>query len=304
VNPPTQSKPPEVFVNPDDDSFMDSIRKANLPWVKSVSRADGQVPFDFTISPSGQSQFIGLVNAADAPRMHVRLAPANVGLPDITDESPELQTFGARFLLTNDGGAILHIRGNNQLEMNATAENRHQTAAVEIPPSQKVQLAPSLVGVMRDNNVLVRWSAPQCQEQFLYRYDYLSNAKISRMALKTPYTSPDICAVSSNAKDIVLYGWLSQSPAKPPRLNMVNVSATSATVQTRTGDLPADVMDVTVYDHGEIAFSPNGKSVAMVLEQGDNAKVMAWSTTSSTVNPLLVHLTWKEPCKSDGPAAD
>lgn len=300
--PPTTRERPEIFVNPDEDSFLDSIRKGNHPWVKSVTRADGQTPFDLTLSPTGPSAIIGLVKSdAAGTTRKITLGPgAGAALADVIDDQPDVQTFNTRFVLTPDGRALLHIR-NNALELIATADNHRETIALESPPSSGgVMLRPSIVGVMRDANVVVRWSAPQCAEQYIYRYAYLTNltkSKINRMKISDPNTLPDVAAVSTNATGPVFYGWLSQLPGKRPVLKMLNITATAAVQTPRVGAIPADIGDASSYERGEIAFSPDGLKVAMLLEQSGSARVLEWGTSEPV--PLNLKLALAAPAQAD-----
>ena len=297
VNPPKQEKP-SVFVNPDDDSFTDSIRKNNFPWVKSVTRADGPTPFDYVVGSSGQSQFIGLVKSDFAKGRTVTLAPMNAAVPPFQDDSNDDSSFGARYVLTNDGKALIHLEADNVVEVIATAEKRHELIPLETPHST-IPLKPTLVGTSKGTTFAVRWAAPQATEQYVYRYDYLTKAKLSKATIpKDPYTTPAVCAVSDSEASPVLYAWLSQFPGRPPLLKIVNLQANATSMTPRTATFPVDIGDVTLFERGEMAFSPDASMVALVLEQGNTARVLAWPT-GNPVNSPGVRLTCKCPSATE-----
>jgi hypothetical protein len=284
VNPPKQDKS-TVFVNPDDDSFTDSIRKNNFPWVKSITRADGQATFDYTVSSSGQSQFIGLVKSDGAKGRTVMLAPMSAAVPPFQDDLNEDATFGARYVLTNDGKALIHLKADNMVEVIATAENRHETIPLEMPHST-VPLRPTLVGTSKGTTFVVRWAAPQATEQYVYRYDYLTKMKLSKATIpKDPFTTPAVCAVSDSESSPILYAWLSQFPGHAPMVKIVNLQANAASMTPRAATFPVDIGDVTLFERGELAFSPDASMVALVLEQGNTARVLAWGTGNPVNSP-------------------
>jgi hypothetical protein len=298
VNPPSRTKT-DVFVKPDEDSFTDSIRRNNFPWVKSITRADGQATFDFTVSSSGQSQFIGLVSLPDGRLVRqILLAPMNAAVPVFQDDLEQAGTFGARYVLTNDGKALIHLRADNTVRVIPTAENRQDLISLEAPVSA-IPTRPSLVGTSKGATFVVRWAAPQTTEQFVYRYDYLAKMKLSKTSIpKDPYTTPAVFAVSDSESSPVLYAWLSQFPGRPPQVRIVNLTASSGSMSTRSATFPADISDVTLFERGEMSFSPDGSMLAMVLEQGNTARVMAWST-ANPVNSPAVRLTCKCPSSSE-----
>ncbi|HEY8749345.1 MAG TPA: hypothetical protein VIM11_15280 [Tepidisphaeraceae bacterium] len=288
TTPPRPITPPEVFVNPDDDSFVDSIRGANLPWVKSVTKADGPLPFDFMISPTGQSQFIGLAGATEG-RRRIVLWPANVLVPDMADDSSDMRTLGDRYLLTNDGRAVLHARGGAELDVFATMDDRRAVVQMDVPSSSGQALKPKLVGVMADSNVLVRWSAPDAGEIYLYRYQYVERTKVSRLIVPGSVGTPDVCGVGANEAGPVFYACLAQTPGNGPTLKLINVTSKFEKVETRSRSFPPDMTDTAAYERGELSFSPDGTRVAMLLERGDSAQVIAWLTaeTASTATSRL-----------------
>ena len=294
-NPPRK---PDVFVNPDDDSFTDSIRKNNFPWVKSISRGDGASSFDFTVSSSGQSQFVGLVASDGKFGRKIMIAPLSAALPPIQDDLDQVNTFCSRYLLSADGKALIHLTSRNQIEVIATGENRRDLIPIEMPNS-KAQLKPALVGVMKDNSVVVRWAAPEANEQYVYRYDYLTKVKLSRAWIqKETFTTPVAFAVGTNTNGPAFYAWLSQAPARAPQVRMINLTSARQS-DTRIAVFPQDIADVTLYERAEICFSPDGSKLAMVLEQGDTARVLAWPATNPNINLPVVKLTCKAPTSTE-----
>jgi hypothetical protein len=165
-------------------------------------------------------------------------------------------------------------------------------------PNSAVPLKSTLVGTARDNTFVVRWAGPQATEQFVYRYDYLKRTKLSKAAIvKDPFTTPVVCAVSDSETSPPFYAWLSQMPGRVPLVKIINLMQQGASVTPRTGTLPPDINDVTVYERGEMSFSPDGSMLAMVLEQGGTSRVMVW-TTANPPTPV-VRLTCKCPTSSE-----
>jgi hypothetical protein len=284
-SPPSNVKPDrssELFVNPDDDQFVANLRKNSRPWIKQISRPNNPAPYDLFMAPNGPSPYVGLV-ALDPTTPSLRRFSVGYasdtgfrrsGSLNLYDNEPGTQSFAHDYLLTSDGTALLHLRGR-EVEIIATGQDHHDSIRLT-PPDRRTgaNLSPQLVGLARDQSFVVRWSAVDALEEVIQRYSYATRKIISSGEIANATLAADVSALSSNLTGPVWFASIQSQAGKRPAIYLFNV--TSSRGDLKTAMLPADVQDMTHYDHVELAFSPNASRIALMLCEGDRATVFEW----------------------------
>ena len=295
-NPQPKKNPNEgIFVNPDDDSFVAGIKQSNLSWVNHVSRPSAQSSFDFTLSPIGTSSFIGLISTDGQYQFKLgeltssSYAEATKVIP-LNESIKDPEVFAAQYSLSADGKVLLHLR-SPQVQVIPTGASEGAYVTLMVPSFRTSALKAMLVGAIREPEFVIRWSAPNC-EQYVQRYSYVTKGPLSNpMMIKEPPASLDACAVSANPEQQIFYAGLFE-PAGRPQVRVFNL--TSASPDWRPGLLPAAIRSMADFDHAELAFSPDGKKIALLLEKGDEGKVFEWGIGTSMLN-LGVSATCRVP---------
>jgi hypothetical protein len=297
--PPKKSIDANLFGNPDEDSFVAGIRQSNMPWVYRVTRPDAQSSFDYMLNPIGTSSFVGLVNSDGQMKVKLGQVTGNsygeTPTPILLNaEIRDPEVFASEYSLSADGKVLLHLQGF-QVQVIPTGDTQRSFINLMQPQFHGAPLKPTLLGAIRetgDPQFVVRWTAANC-EQYVQRYSYtIQNGRnlLSNAFIKDPPAPLDACAVSTNPNDQIFYATLFERPGKPPQIRAYNLS--SASSDSRPGSMPSAVQDLSDFEHAEIAFSPDGKKVALLLEKGDEGRVTQWSIGT----PMLT-LSFSATCK-------
>jgi hypothetical protein len=284
-----------LFVNPDEDSFVAGIKQSNLSWVNHVSRPASQSSFDFTLSPVGASSYIGLISTDGQFKFKlgelssISYAESTRVIP-LYESNKDPEVFGTLYALSDDGKALLHLTGS-QVQVIPTGGSGSDGAFIPLitPQMQSAQLKPTLLGAIRNSEFVIRWSAPSC-EQWVQRYSYVLHKALSSGQIKEEPAALDGAAVSPNLEQQIFYGTLLEMPGKAPQVRVFNL--TSASMEPRAGALPASIRSLSDYEHAELAFSPDGKRVALLLEKGDEGRI-----TEFNVGGTSLSLVFSVPCK-------
>ena len=282
-----------LFVNPEDDQFLADLGKNAQPWIKQVSRPEGQSPFDFLIVPDEASPYVGFVTLNSRSPATRRLG---VGLLinsrirraesfDITnDANPHV--FPHDYLLNSEGTLLLHINGL-AVEMISTATHRKDNFPLTVPdraPGDK--LLPQLAGMTRDHGVLVRWSSATATEQIVQRYSYTT-----RQLTDTSEVHDALLATESSAVSVSPTGpiWLASIVApmqRPLSICLINVGNSHGAFNSAA--MPAAVRDLSDYEHVELAFSPDASQFGLLLTDRSQAVVYIWKSNDLSATPLKV----------------
>ena len=135
---------------------------------------------------------------------------------DISDGAGTPRSFSHDYFLTSDGTALLHVQ-KYEVEVIQTGQNVRNTIPLTLPnrlPSTAI--VPQIVGLARDQSVVVRWAGAGSPEQFIQRYSYLSRKLLESGTMHDCSIASDATAVSGNADGPVWFASILTPDGKPP----------------------------------------------------------------------------------------
>lgn len=294
ATPPAPDSAP-LFANPEDDQFVVNLRKKSVPWIKQVSRANSQGPFDFIVSSFSTAPYLGMVtldpNAVALRKFSVGsindTGMRRTSTVEISDGAGTPRSFSRDYFLTPDGNGLLHVQGS-EIQIIHMGQKERDTFPLVTPIRQTTgTVTPQIVGLARDQTVVVRWSGASSSEQFVQRYSYATRKPLEAGGMFNCSIANDVTAVSSNSEGPIWFASVITQPGKRPSLALYNASAANG-IGGKNTPLPSEVSDLTHYD-AELAFAPNAGKIVLMLADSDHTIIYEW-VTASLLSPSL-HLS-------------
>ena len=279
-----------VFISPDKGPFEIKIEDEKLPWVKRVTPV-GVSSFDATISPLAASPFIGLLVNDNGLKLKLGqvtdsfsegIAPISLGSVGLPDQKNRCENYA----LNAEGTLCVHLN-EYQLEIFLLGDSNGQrdTMALQSPPSTGGWVKPSLLGIVDNSSIFVRWSGPNAKLQYVQKYAYNPKETTKPVLIEDASAMPDAAAISAYVGKDMWFASMVQIKAK----SFIRLYDIMRTVVNRRGSQsmlpvaqfrgvpwPSSDFVASQFENAQIAFSPDGKQFACLLEQGNSGTLIWW----------------------------
>jgi hypothetical protein len=261
----------------DSDPFVTSIQDSKLPWVKWVFRPADEGVYEQDITPLTPSPFTGLIRLSGISGKQIeccRLAPVYRGQGSIAlDDSSDTAAAG-RFALAPDGSVMLRLVNAETQKVEIVPFRGPGTSIALTPPDGKAPAgtaayAPELLGALPGHRMLVRWS--KAEQTVLQVYDYQEAGGTPKASIKLGQSDlPEVYAVSADGN------WFGAVEQEAER-SFLTLYSLAAPAQAPVLLPVSETTDKAQRACSGIAFSPDGRVVAALLESGKDGVVRSWT---------------------------